>query len=166
MNANAENIAGLAKKIAEAEARLQTIEWEIEEIGQPAAHALKRRLDALKIEENALKRNLAEALGMEQPDEARLKKIEALLAYIESEEAAVAHEADFLHQSAPTSAEFAAQAGTQLVDFCLRALKRIVGDHHPLGRSVFVNHSRENLRHLYGLETRENGNPEAGTSET
>jgi chromosome segregation ATPase len=152
MKATPESMSLLASQIAQSEIRLQQLEWEIEEIGQPAAHELKRRLDALKIEENALKRNLTEALGMDDPGDARMKKIEALLRYIEREEDAVGHDADFLHQSPPTSAEFAAKAGSKLVELCLRALKRVVGDHHPLGMSVFVNHSHEVLAKRYGLE--------------
>ncbi len=152
METNPENLSALARGIAESEAKLQQLEWEIEEIGQPAAHDLKRRLEALKIEESALKRNLAEALDLGGPDSARMEKVEALLRYIQGEEASVEHDADFLHQSGHTSAEFAAQAGSRLVDLCLRGLKRVVGDRHPLGMSVFVNHSRENLENLYGLE--------------
>lgn len=155
MNPNDENIAALAREIAESEVKLQMLEAEIEEIGQPAAHDLKRRLEALKVEENALKRNLAEALDIEGPDSARMEKVKSLLHYIESEEAAVAHDADFLYQAAPTSSEMAAKAGIHLLDLCLRALKRVVGDHHPLGMSVFVNHSRENLKSLYGLNDTE-----------
>jgi chromosome segregation ATPase len=146
-----EENAALAKKVAEAEATLQKLEWEIEEIGQPAAHELQRRLDALKIEERALQRNLTEALGMDDPGDARMAKIEALLAWIQSEETAVERETEFLHQSPPTSAEFAAQAGSRIVDLCLRALKRVVGDHHPLGISVFVNHSPDLLAERYGV---------------
>lgn len=146
-----QEIAALANQVAEAEATLQKLEWEIEEIGQPAAHELQRRLDALKIEERALQRNLTEALGMEEPGDARMAKIEALLAYIQSEEAAVERETEFLHQSPPTSAEFAAQAGSRILDLCLRALKRVVGEHHPLGMSVFVNHSPDLLTERYGV---------------
>jgi chromosome segregation ATPase len=151
MKPTPEAIAALANQIAEAEAKLQNLEWEIEEIGQPAAHELQRRLDALKIEEHALKRNLEEALGMEEPGEARMAKIEALLAYIRSEEAAVEREAEFLHQSPPTSAEIATQAGSRIIELCLRALKRVVGNHHPLGSSVFVNHSPQLLEERYGV---------------
>ncbi len=146
-----EEIAVLAKQVAEAEATLQKLEWEIEEIGQPAAHELQRRLDALKIEERALQRNLTEALGMAEPGEARMAKIEALLAYIQSEEAAVGRETEFLHQSPPTSSEFAAQAGSHILGLCLRALKRVVGEHRPLGMSVFVNHSPDLLTERYGV---------------
>lgn len=152
MKLTPENLSGLARKIAISEAKLQRLGWEIEEIGQPAAHELQRRLDALRIEENALKRNLAELLDMEDPDSVRMEKLEALLRHIQNEENSVLHDADFLHQSPPTSAEFAAKAGVGLVDLCLRGIKRVIGDHHPLGMSVFVNHSRENLQSLYGLE--------------
>ena len=159
MKPTPEDMSALARKVADAEAKLQELGWEIDEIGQPAAHELKRRLDALKIEENALKRNLAELLGMDGPDGKRMEKVEALLRYIQREESSVEHDAHFLHQSGHTTAEFAAQAGSKLVDLCVRGLKRIVGDHHPLGMSVFVNHSRENLKDLYGLggEDKENG---------
>jgi chromosome segregation ATPase len=159
MKPSPEAIAALAQQIAEAETKLQNLEWEIEEIGQPAAHELQRRLDALNIEEHALKRNLAEALGMEEPGDARMAKIEALLAYIQSEESAVEREAEFLHQSPPTSAEIATQAGSRIMDLCLRALKRVVGDHHPLGMSVFVNHSPQLLEERYGISGKK---PDAG----
>jgi chromosome segregation ATPase len=159
MKPSPEAIAALAQQIAEAETKLQNLEWEIEEIGQPAAYELQRRLDALKIEEHALKRNLEEALGMEEPGDARMAKIEALLAYIQSEEAAVEREAEFLHQSPPTSAEIATQAGSRIMDLCLRALKRVVGDHHPLGSSVFVNHSPQLLEERYGISGKK---PDAG----
>lgn len=152
MKPNDENLAELTRQIAEFEAKLEKLDWEIEEIGQPAAHDLKRRFDALKIESNALNRNLAETLGMENPGPERMAKVEALLHYIQSEEASVEHAANFLHQSGHTSAEFAAQAGQKLLDLCLRGLKRVVGNHHPLGMSVFVNHSHENLEEIYGLE--------------
>jgi chromosome segregation ATPase len=157
MKTTPEDLSALARKIAQAEAKLQRLEWEIEEIGQPAAHELKRRLDALRIEENALKRNLSEVLGMDGPDEVRIAKIEALLQYIQSEEASVEHDADFLHQSGHTTAEIATRAGSMFVDLCMRGLKRVVGDHHPLGMSVFVNHSRRNLEELYGLGAEDAG---------
>lgn len=166
MNPTPENLPELARKIAESEAKLQQLEWEIEEIGQPAAHELQRRLDALKIEENALKRNLEEVLDMGDSSALRMEKVEALLAYIQSEQASVEHAANFLHQAAPTSSELAAKAGTRLVDLCIRALKRVVGDHHPLGMSVFVNHNRENLKNLYGLGKSENGDESHGSGET
>ena len=151
MKPTRENLSVLARNIAHAEARLQRLEWEIEEIGQPAADALTQRLDALKIEERALKRNLAEVMGMADPKSTRMDQLEALLEYIEQEEIEVEHDADFLHQSPPTSAEFAAQAGNRIVGLCLRAMKRVLGKRHPLGLSVFVNHSHEVLATRYGL---------------
>ena len=162
MKTTTESITLFAQKIAGVEERLQNLEWEIEEIGQPAAFELKRRLDALKIEENALKRNLTEALGMGEPEEVRMVRIEALLAHIEREESSVERDAAFLHQSGYTSAEFAAQAGTRLVELCMKALKRVLGDHRPLGKSVFVNHSHEALAHQYGLEDGEKCRTGAG----
>lgn len=152
MKPTPEEAAALARKIADAEHKLQQLEWEIEEIGQPAAHELQRRLDTLKIEEQALKRNLEEALGMHEPDDARMAKIHALLAHIEREENSVEHDAGFLHQSPVTSSEVATQIGAKVVDLCLRALKRVVGEHHPLGMSAFVNHNRVQLEEQFGLK--------------
>ena len=163
MKLTPESLNVLVKKIAECEDKLLRIEWEIEEIGQPAAQELQRRLDALKIEEHALQRNLAEALELGDDGSARMEKVEALLAHIEREEADVEHEADFLHQSAPTTAEFAAQAGNVVVRLCARALKRVIGNHHPLGMSVFVNHSHETLTSLYGLTDEEVGSVKSGS---
>lgn len=159
MNPSPEELSGLANKVAEAEITLQKLEWEIERIGQPAAHDLKRRLDALKVEENALKRNLAELLGMEEPSERRMEKVTALLDYIEREEVSVEHASNFLHQSGHTSAEFAAIAGAKLVDLVVKGLRRVVGAHHPLGMSVFVNHNRENLERFYGVEKSDDRHP-------
>ena len=159
MKFDPENTSPLAAKILEAETKLENLEQEIAEIGQPAGHELRRRLDILKIEEKALKRNFEESLQRGEPDSVRLEKIEALLRHIEREEAAVEHDADFLHQAAPSSMTFAVQAGAQVVDLVGRGMKRVLGNHHPLGESVFVNHSHDNLADDYGLVDRDTSPP-------
>lgn len=161
MKFDPENTSPLAAKILEAETKLENLEQEIAEIGQPAGHELRRRLDILKIEEKALKRNFEESLQRGEPDSVRLEKIEALLRHIEREEASVEHDADFLHQAAPSSMTFAVQAGAQVVDLVGRGMKRVLGDHHPLGESVFVNHSHDNLADDYGLIDRDTPPPSA-----
>ncbi len=152
MNSNPEVTSLLTEKIAAVEAKLDHLEKEIAEIGMPAGYDLKKRFDALRIEENALKRNFEESLSRGEPDTVRLQKVEALLRHIEDEEASVEHEADFLHQSNPSSVILAAQAANRLVDLYQRAMKKVLGDHHPLGQSVFVNHTHENLASEYGLD--------------
>ena len=54
MNTNSDITTPLAEKIAEMELKLEALEREIAEIGQPAANDLKKRFDALRIEEKAL----------------------------------------------------------------------------------------------------------------
>lgn len=159
MKFDSQNPSPLAAKILEAEFKLEKLEQEIAEIGQPAGHELQRRLEVLKIEEKALKRNFEESQLRGEPDSVRLEKIEALLRHIEREEDSVEHDADFLHQAAPSSMTFAVQAGAQVADLLGRGMKRVLGDHHPLGESVFVNHSHDNLTVDYGLVDRESAPP-------
>jgi len=140
----------LETKIAEVEAKLEALEREILEIGLPAGYDLRKRLDALKVEEKALKRNFEESMARGEPDSVRLEKIEALLHHIEREEASTHHEADFLHQANPSSVILAAQAAARMVDLWHRGIKRVLGDHHPFGSSVFVNHTHEDLVSDYG----------------
>jgi hypothetical protein len=135
----------LAGKIPEVEARLEQLEREVAEIGMPAGMELKRRLERLRIEERALRRNLGESLRRGEPDAVRRQKIEALLRHIEREEAAVGHEADFLHQSAPSSVSLVAEAGARVVDLYRQGVRRVLGDRHPLGESVFVNRTHGQL---------------------
>lgn len=135
----------LAGKIPEVEARLEQLEREIAEIGMPAASELKRRLDLIRIEERALRRNLGESIRRGEPDAVRREKIEALLRHIEREEAAVGHEADFLHQSAPSSASLVVEAGARVVDLYRQGVRKVLGDRHPLGESVFVNRTHGHL---------------------
>jgi hypothetical protein len=156
-----ENPSPLAAKILEAETKLEKLEQEIAEIGQPAGQELRRRLEILKIEEKALKRNFEESQLRGEPDSVRMERIEALLLHIEREEASVEHDADFLHQAAPSSMTVAVQTSAHLVDLLGRGVKRVLGDHHPLGESVFVNHSHDNLTDDYGLVDRDTSPPPA-----
>jgi hypothetical protein len=152
MKSTSEDPSLLADKILEAEAKLEKLEQDVGEIGQPAGRELRRRLDILRIEENALKRNFEESQPPGGPDSVRMEKIEALLRHIEDEEFSVGHDADFLHQAAPSSVTLVVETGSHLVDLLRHGVKRVIGDHHPLGESVFVNHSHANLTSQYGLE--------------
>jgi hypothetical protein len=145
MNPPTDPLSPLAAKIAEAETKLEQLEVEIEEIGMPAATGLRRRVYALQIEEKALKRNFEESIRRGEPDSVRMAKIETLLRHIENEEDSVGHDADFLHQAAPSSMWVVAEAGAQVADLVARGVKAVVGNHHPLGSSVFVNHSHDDL---------------------
>ncbi len=156
MKLTPEALSRLASKIAETESKLELLSQEITEIGQPAGADLLRRLDALNIEERALKRNIDELLAGEDASIGRIEKIEALLKHIESEEASLLHEADFLHQAAPSSVILIAEAGARLIDLVKRAVHRVVGDHHLLGSSVFVNHTHDELVAFHGLEKEKN----------
>ncbi|NQX01548.1 hypothetical protein HQ447_12880, partial [bacterium] len=142
----------LEGKILEAEAKLEWLERAVEEIGQPAGHELRRRLDLLQIEKRALARNFAESQARGEPHSVRLEKIEALLGHLEREESALQHDADFLHQAAPSSMTYAVEAGAHLVGLYRWGMKRVIGDHHPLGASAFVNHTHDNLCSEFGLK--------------
>ena len=66
----------LAEKVFEVEVKLLSLELAIEEIGQPAAQGLRRRLEILKIESTALQRNFEESLIRGEADAVRVGKIE------------------------------------------------------------------------------------------
>lgn len=152
----------LAQKIAEAEARMEKLEIEIEEIGQPAASELKRRLEALRVEERALKRNIAETHEGKGDPASRMAKIDTLLKHIEREESSVEHEAAFLHQGAPSTMVYAAEAGARAAEAIGRGIKKVTGN--SVSESmVFVNHSHDTLVERYGLEDEE---PKAEDHET
>ena len=151
MDSSPEDLSPLAQKIAEAETKLEQLEVAIEKIGYPAATGLRHRVDALRIEENALKRNFEESIHRGEPDSVRMAKIEALLHHIENEEASVQEDAEFLNRSAPSSMAVIAETGAHMVDLLARGVKRVIGDHRPLGSSVFVNHSHDNLVKYHGL---------------
>ncbi len=164
MNSTSENSSPLAEKIAQAEAKLENLELEIAEIGMPAATELRRRLEVLKIEEKALKRNFEESISRGEPDSIRMERIESLLHHIEREEASMKDEADFLHQSVPSSMAVVAEAGAHVVDLLKRGVRHVIGDHHPLGSSVFVNHTHDNLVDYHGLVD-DKGKPPASKPE-
>jgi hypothetical protein len=142
----------LVAKIDDAERRIEKLEVEIEEIGQPAASELKRRLEAIKIEEKAVKRNLAEALEGKGNHDDRMAKIEALLQHIEREESSVEHEAAFLHQGNPSTVVMAAEAGAKVIEAVGRGAKKVFGEKPFEKSSVFVNHSHDTLVQRYGLK--------------
>ena len=153
MNADQEpHDTQLAAKIDEADERIQKLEVMIEEIGQPAASELKRRLDALKVEERALRRNFEEAREGKGKHDGRMAKIEALLKHIEREESSVEHEVAFLHQGNPSTMVVAAEAGARVVGAISRGVKRVVGERPFEKSSVFVNHSHDTLVERYGLK--------------
>jgi hypothetical protein len=152
MNIQTEHSSLLEGKILEAETKLAILEQAVKDIGQPAGHELQRRVDALKIENRALVRNFEESRNRGEPDSARLAKMDVLLRHIVAEEASVGEDADFLHQSVPSSMTFAVEAGAQIVDLYRKGLQHVIGNHHPLGASAFVNHSRENLESEFGLD--------------
>ena len=162
MNSDPQECSHLAEKIAIVDAKLEDLENEIHEIGQPAGHELLRRLEVVKIERKALKRNFEESRLRGEPDSVRVKKIELLLEHIEQEETSMERDAHFLHQSAPSSVGLAVEMGARLVELYRRAFRRALGDHHPLGSSVFVNHSHENLASEYGLAGSTNSGPAEG----
>ena len=153
MKANDESpMCQLAAKIEEAETRIEKLETEIDEIGMPAGKDLKRRLEALKVEERALKRNFSETQEGKGAHDERLAKVEALLRHIENEESSVEHAAAFLHQGAPSTVVMAAEAGAKVVEAIRKGVKRVVGDHPFETSSVFVNHSHDTLVSRYGLK--------------
>lgn len=153
MNGNDDQGSDLLEaKIEEAEVRIENLEVAIDEIGQPAASELKRRLDGLKIEERALKRNLAEVQEGRGDYDGRMAKIERLLGHIEREESSVEHEAAFLSQSNPSTMIAAAEAGAKVVNAIARGVKKMAGERPFEESSVFVNHSHDTLVKQYGLE--------------
>ena len=152
MKAHTDQSKTLEEKIAIADSKIEKLEKDIQGIGLPAGQDLFRRLEMLKIEERALKRNFEESRLRGDPDSVRMEKIEALLHHIEDEEASVEEDADFLQQAAPSSMIVAIQACARMVDLYQKGLRHVLGDHHPLGSSVFVNHSHDNLRSNYDFK--------------
>ena len=164
MKPSSETLNELAAGLARAEEKLQMLEYEIREVGEPAGAELRKRLDALRIEESALKRNIEDAFGAGCTDDSRIAKIEALLEHIENEELHIQHEAAFLEQAVPNTSEVLAKAGDKVIRLVLGAIKRVVGDHHPMGMSVFVNHTHQNLAQRYGIDAVDDVPGERGRS--
>lgn len=158
MNPTIEN-SRIAEKINEADSRLEKLDREIAEIGMPAGQDLRRRLEALKIEERALRRNFEESVSKGESSPGRMEKVEALLHHIEREESSVEHAVNFLHQAAPSSMTLAVEAGARVVDLYRRGVHKVIGNHHPLGESVFVNQTHEGLTRRYGLHPEEESGP-------
>lgn len=145
MKIKTENDLRLEDEILEACSKIEKLVEAIREIGQPAGNELQRRLVILKIECKALTRNYEELKSRQLPGPEKTEKVQALLRLIVSEEASIEHDAEFLHQSAPSSVTLVVEAAAQLVELYRRGMKRVIGDHHPLGASVFVNRTHENL---------------------
>lgn len=140
----------VAEKIAHVDARLAVLEYRIQQIGRPAASRLFDRLEALKIEDRALRRNFEEA--RDKPDPERLARLDALIEHIEREELSVEHEARFLSVSAPSSVTLAAETGAKAVSAVGKGIHKVLHGHHPFGSSVFVNHTHDNLVDYHGLK--------------
>ncbi len=145
MSYDPDKMVRLAEKIDATERKLNALHKEVESIGGPASNALKPHLDAIRVEEHALQRNFAELNRQEQPDEQKLRKVESLLHHVEAEEAALEHEAEFLHQGAPSTLDLAYRIGSKVFDVGARGVKKVIGDHHILWHSPFVNTTGESL---------------------
>lgn len=150
-NTNPDNPQQLAEKIAHSEEILKELERRLEQIGEPAAHELRKRLAALKVEEQALLRNYSEAQEGRSHASARIRmqKVEALLRHIEREENSMQHEADFLSLGAPSSVSVAFKSGARLYGLGARGLRRLFRDHKPW-RSPFVNRTHESIMANFG----------------
>ena len=144
---NTSDTCPIEAKIAVADQKVVKLEEQVEAIGQPAAQELQRRVDALKIELKALKRNFKESRN--GTDAERMEKVQKLLRSIQHEESSVEHAAWFLSQGAPSSVIMAVEAGARM----LRAINRkVVEETKPHAGSAFVNHSRQDLVDYYGLQ--------------
>lgn len=140
----------VAEKLAHVDARLEALEYKLQEIGRPAANRLYERLEALKVEDRALRRNLEEA--EHKPDPTRLAHLDALIRHIEREELSVEHEAAFLAISAPSSVTVAAETGARVAKALGKGIHKALHGHHPFGHSVFVNHTHDSLVEYHGLK--------------
>ncbi len=152
MTSKTEILPTLEERILDVENHFGRLQREIEEIGLPAGLDLQRRLEELKIEEQAVRRDIVGYLLDPDPDPSKVEKIERLLQRIADEELSVQDDADFLNQSAPSSVSLAVEAGAHLVGLYRRVLRRLIRDHHPLGESVFVNQTHDDLAARFGID--------------
>ena len=153
MNIKPYDTGRLEAEIEVADAKLEKLEEEIREIGAPASYALRERLEALKVEDRALHRNLAEAENQPGPRRRarRIQQVEKLLHHIERAEVELEHDAHFLHQAPPSTLELAFRGGARLLEPIVRRWKRLKGDRQFLWHSPFVNHTHRDLRRGFGL---------------
>jgi len=152
MNSKPGSLDTLEERILEVENHFGVLQQEIEEIGLPAGLDLQRRLEELKIEEQAVRRDIIGYLLDPEPDPIKVKNIERLLQRIADEESSVQDDADFLNQAAPSSVSLAVEAGAHLVGLYRRVLGRLLREHHPLGQSVFVNQTHDDLAARFGID--------------
>jgi hypothetical protein len=141
----------LAGRIKATERKLHELAIEIDEIGEAASGTVRHRLEALEVEERALQRNFAEVGSEEEPDTMRMRKIDTLLHHVEVEEASLEHEADFLHDAAPTTLEFAMKGGARVYDAGAWVLKGMLGGHQWMSHSPFVNNTHRSLSTRYKM---------------
>jgi len=152
MTSKPEILPTLEEIILDVENHFGRLQREIEEIGLPAGLDLQRRLEELKVEEQGVRRDIIRYLLDPEPDPIKVKNIERLLQRIADEESSVQDDADFLNQSAPSSVSFAVEAGAHLVGLYRRVLGRLIRDHCPLGQSVFVNQTHDDLAARFGID--------------
>lgn len=96
MNEELSDLSVIEAQIASVDAKLGKLEMRCHEIDAPAGIHLRRRLEMLKIEDNALKRNFKECQLRQGPDLVRLRRVQSLLGHISREEASVEQEAELL----------------------------------------------------------------------
>lgn len=128
MSSNPEITVGLARKIEATDIKIQTLDKDLESIGELATHSLQHRLAALKVEEHALQRNFAELQRNPFPEREKVRKVESLLHHIESEEEAIEHEAAFLSQGNLTTLELAYRFGSRFYDRIIARMKKTVSN--------------------------------------
>ena len=136
----------LDAQIAQIGEQLTKLSEELHEIGEPASRELVRRFRALQVEYKALQRNYSEFQHRDHNGALALQKINILLDHIEREESSLVHEANFLHQSNPSTMELAVRAGSHVIDLCRQGKQHLIGDRHPLGASAFVNQSADEIK--------------------